>query len=455
MYEVVSPITTYLSGFMLSPDSWLIVGDATCYYTPNKGESWYEVPLFTVDSSIIYRIFFPTRLVGYLLGDDYLYRSVDGGNTWEIQVENPSLYTGMAVIDHNTVVLYGSDSLAAMSIGHSCHTSDFFVPEDVIIDEDIPPSFISSWKTDNAGVSSSTQVQLPLESSGTYNFVVDWGDGSEDTITTWNQAETTHTYSVSGTYVITITGQCYGWRFNNGGDRLKLLDISAWGIGFRLGNSNGYFNGCTNLLITATDILDLTGTTSMVSAFRDCTSLTTVPSMNEWNMSNITDMATMFFGTTLFNQDIGDWDVTSVTNMSNMFGLSGFNQDIGAWELVGNVNLSSMFRETTAFNQDLSNWNISDVSNISRMFYFAVAFDQDLGNWNVGSVTTAVQLLELITLSTENYDSLLRRWEAQSPSLQNGVLLGGGNSQYSVAAATARANLIANHSWTISDGGPA
>lgn len=39
----------------------------------------------------------------------------------------------------------------------------------------------------------SGQYKLGLYSTGTYNFTVNWGDGSaDDVITTWNQAETTH-----------------------------------------------------------------------------------------------------------------------------------------------------------------------------------------------------------------------------------------------------------------------
>src|SRR6478609_2048274 len=74
--------------------------------------------------------------------------------------------------------------------------------------------FVSTWKTDNisTGSSTATQVTLPLISTGTYNFVVDWGDGNKSTILAYNVGNT-HTYSVAGTYTITIKGTCIGWRF--------------------------------------------------------------------------------------------------------------------------------------------------------------------------------------------------------------------------------------------------
>ena len=56
--------------------------------------------------------------------------------------------------------------------------------------------FISTWKTDNtsSGSSTATQVKLPLISTGSYNFVVEWGDSTTSTITAYNQAAVTHTY---------------------------------------------------------------------------------------------------------------------------------------------------------------------------------------------------------------------------------------------------------------------
>ncbi len=34
-----------------------------------------------------------------------------------------------------------------------------------------------------------------------------------------------------------------------------------------------------------------------------------------WDVSSVTDMSQMFYGTDWFNQDIGNWDVSSVTDI--------------------------------------------------------------------------------------------------------------------------------------------
>jgi surface protein len=299
------------------------------------------------------------------------------------------------------------------------------VDEWTITDGGQTSAFVSEWKTDNPGVSANDQVTLPLESVGTYNFTVFWGDGTQDTITAWNDAATTHTYSVSGTYTITIIGAISGLRFNNGGDKDKILEVSEWGP-LNLGNSSSYFYGCTNLIITATDVLDLTGMTLMAGIFRACPAITTVPSMASWDTSNITNISAFVRDSILFNQPMPT-DFTSLQDASGAF----FNAE--------------------SFNQPFPS-NTPNLANTQFMFFDADAFDQDMGSQNVTSLTNATNMFLNVTLSTPNYDSLLTGWDGQS--LQSGVTFHGGNSQYSAGApATARANMISSDSWTITDGG--
>jgi hypothetical protein len=106
--------------------------------------------------------------------------------------------------------------------------------------------FISTWDTTKAG-SANTTIVIPTIATGTYDCVVDWGDGTTSTITTYNDPAWTHVYGASGVYNVSITGTFRGIRFNNGGDCLKLMVISQWGI-LRLGTTEAnYFFGCTIL----------------------------------------------------------------------------------------------------------------------------------------------------------------------------------------------------------------
>ena len=153
-----------------------------------------------------------------------------------------------------------------------------FLPleEQVIIGK----NFSSVWNTSESGTTNDNQVKLPLESGGDYLFLVYWGDGTVDKITRWDQSELTHTYSSPGIYTINITGKIIGWRFNNGGDKEKLIEIKQWGD-LRLGNSGRNFYGCANLNITAMDVLNLEGTTTLEQAFRGCSKLDQIPNMNQ------------------------------------------------------------------------------------------------------------------------------------------------------------------------------
>ena len=45
--------------------------------------------------------------------------------------------------------------------------------------------------------------------------------------------------------------------------------------------------------------------------------------------------------------------------------------------------MQRMFFGAKEFNQDISNWDVSNVTNMSFMFADAISFNQDIGNWDV------------------------------------------------------------------------
>lgn len=184
--------------------------------------------------------------------------------------------------------------------------------------------FVSTWDTSliSTGSSDSNQIKLPLVPDGVYNFYIDWGDGNEDYINQWDQVETTHTYSYSKKYQISIRGEIKGWRFNNTGDKLKLLEISSWG-NLQFTNTGSYFYGCNNLVITALDAPNLVSLTNFNNFFNGCTSLTNIPKLKYFNTSSAISMDGMFRDSNI-NNDISNLNYQNVISMSNF--LTGNSQ---------------------------------------------------------------------------------------------------------------------------------
>ena len=61
----------------------------------------------------------------------------------------------------------------------------------------------------------------------------------------------------------------------------------------------------------------------------------------------------MFYRAESFNQDISDWDVSSVKFMANMFGSAeSFNQDISDWDISSVTDMSYMFDNTDGLSDD-------------------------------------------------------------------------------------------------------
>jgi surface protein len=306
---------------------------------------------------------------------------------------------------------------------HQIETSEIPIFTDVndntILESVDPNSFVSVWNTElnSDGSSESNQINLPLHSSGTYNFHVDWGDENSNEITDWNQPEVTHTYSNPGIYTIVITGELKGWRFNNEGDRLKIIEILQWG-NMSLGNNYAYFYGASNLQLTAIDAPDLTGTTSFYLAFTNAASLGNVGNMNQWNVSGVRDMEYMFYGATTFNQSIESWDVSSVKDMSWMFThASDFNQPIGLWNVSSVIYMSWMFTHASSFNQPIGSWDVSRVVYMDSMFLGASSFNQPIGSWDVSRVIATFNMFN----RASSFNQPIGQWNVSGVAYMSGM----------------------------------
>ena len=226
-----------------------------------------------------------------------------------------------------------------------------------------------------------TGIELPL--NGTVNVTVEWGDGTTDTYTTAGIKE--HTYASEGVYTVSISGELtqFGFDGTEMPNIKRLVKVTSFGdIG--LVSLECAFFKAINLeelpMQLPSTVQSLRGTLFGAEKFNQ--------DISSWDVSNVTNMESLFCIANIFNQDISSWDVSNVTSMAYMFsGAEAFNQDIGDWDVSNVTNMQTMFSGAKAFNQDISGWDVSNVTSMAYMFSDAKAFNQDIGGWDVSNVT--------------------------------------------------------------------
>ena len=138
---------------------------------------------------------------------------------------------------------------------------------------------------------------LPLGTSSNYKFdmIVSWGDGEADsTITAYDDADRTHSYTGAGTYTVTLKGKCEYFGFSTvpaDKDLMKTLVSFSEDIGLKLLN----FDACINLT-TLCSFGKLESLTNAAYLFRDCTSLTGIVAGMFDDCPNITSFRCAFDG---------------------------------------------------------------------------------------------------------------------------------------------------------------
>ena len=64
-----------------------------------------------------------------------------------------------------------------------------------------------------------------------------------------------------------------------------------------------------------------------------------------------------------------DWDVSEVTNMTSMFSFcENFNSDLSNWDVSSVEDMKFMFWNCKKFNSDLSKWDVSNVKYMTGIF---------------------------------------------------------------------------------------
>ena len=161
-----------------------------------------------------------------------------------------------------------------------------------------PTTFLTTWQTT---VNNET-ITFPITAVGDTNLTINWGDGVGFSSNSGNNPS--YTYATAGTYQILISGSrqsiydgYFTVNFNNTGSKLNIISIDQWGATPYSTMANAFY-GCSNLQGNAIDVPDL---------------------------SSVTDMSSMFYNATSFNQDLSSWSVNGVTSCGN------FSQNTPQW----------------------------------------------------------------------------------------------------------------------------
>lgn len=288
-----------------------------------------------------------------------------------------------------------------------------------------PDSFITTWKMNSNG----EELEIATDNNLDYNYTIDWGDGTVESIT--SSTPPTHVYASAGTYTVAIKGKFPRIEMiSEDGFALKLMSIEQWGS-TPWESMNGAFGYCANMVYNATDIPDL---------------------------SRVTDMSFMFYECNAFNGEIGDWNTSVVTIMEGVFyGATAFNGNIGNWDISSVTNLSSMFADAASFNQPIGEWDTSNVTSMGNMFSGATSFNQNLGGWDLSSITNMNNMFNNSGLDALNYSNIIEGWGGQdNVFIPDGIILGASGIKFCNNADTIyfrNTVLISQNGWTINDEG--
>ena len=272
-------------------------------------------------------------------------------------------------------------------------------------------SFITTWDVTTGNL----DITIPTNTEDyTYNYIVDFGDG---TILTDQTENATHEYTSPGVYTVSISGefpQFHGSEFQSF-DEYKVLSVEQWG-NIEWLSMDRAFKDCENLVINATDTPDLSQVTNMFGMFSNAQSLD--QSLNDWDVSNVTNMGALFLDASSFNQPLDNWDVSNVADMSGMFrDADSFNQPLENWDVTGVVDMTTMFRSADSFDQPLNGWDVSNVEDMRLMFHSTEVFNQPLNNWDVSNVEWMMDMF----FNTLAFNQPLDNWDVTSVSSMEGM----------------------------------
>lgn len=226
----------------------------------------------------------------------------------------------------DTPMNYPRSSLNAMAIGTKGYaigginigTSDVHGYTEEYQVKDITSNYdmVIDTTLDSTG---SKTISIPMVLGGTYDYWIDWGDGTSSTqITAYNDTNATHTYVADGEYTIRLIGTLDQLEYT-GNIAACLKEVTKCNLAFSV--IKNMFKGCTNLTNVVESIFSQTTMpTTAESVFEGCSKFGMIPVGLFDNMSGILSFRNTFKGTSIINIPTGLFDSNnSATDFSGVF----------------------------------------------------------------------------------------------------------------------------------------
>jgi surface protein len=225
-------------------------------------------------------------------------------------------------------------------------------------------AFITTWDLSIGGNATSLSIGTATGGSVSYSWVEIGGSAKSASGLTFSGNTLSITGLPSGKKIkLTIApGNFQQIKLNNSSaSKEKLTNVEQWGT-TAWTSFQGAFFGCTNLNITATGIPNLANVKNMQDMFQTCYNLTTVPNIGSWNVSEVTNMTSLFNNARKFNENISGWNTAKVVALTNTFNNAyAFNQNLGGWNVnsIGSngINLSGSGMSCDNYTATLIGWN--------------------------------------------------------------------------------------------------
>ncbi|WP_285653971.1 BspA family leucine-rich repeat surface protein [Allomuricauda sp. NBRC 101325] len=367
----------------------------------------------------------------FVISDEGVIRLANGKG---LDFENGQEYTLMIGVNDGTIGVKSEVKITVLNVADS-------------LKED-PNAFVTTWTVQAGGF-----IAIGTNDLYTYDFTIDWGDGTdEEQITEQNPV---HQYTQAGTYAVYIKGQFPAFYMDNSVYAPNLTSIERWGTNTWV-SLNKAFYGCSQMVYNATDVPNLTELTDLSFLFAKASNFN--GDIGNWDVSNVTNMAFMFWEAAAFDGNIGEW-AEKTGNVENMYGMflnaDIFNQDISSWDVGKVQNMGAMFAQAPVFNKDISGWNTISVTSFASMFKLADSFDQNLGAWNFSNAQIMDDMFQESGMTPSNYSATLVGWAANdNANIPDGIDLdvNGQGLEYCMddqATVDALAKLMGQNSWTI------